>query len=231
MRFKQFLPASEKNCFLKKTVRMILRAKKAGNFTTVYNEFIYDDRLTARAKGVLLWVLSQKDDWVIYKSTIHKSFKESRETIWKAFKELVSAGYVIETDVIDRNKNGAIVGRRVDYLVYEVSIFSKNHKVLYHSLEPQNQSLGLRSVTNTNCITNTEKTKKTNTKGEQVRGQNRFYNFLAKSGLEKATEKTLEGLMDGNSVSVSVLPDELLISLLQAGCTRTVNNKLIYNGV
>lgn len=212
---------------------MIVKAKKAGNFTTVYNEFIYDKNLSARAKGVLLWLMSKPDDWAVRKSSLHYDFKEGRDAIWKAFSELVDNEYVAVIQKINRTKSGEFKSRENDYVVYEVSMRSSQFGKLYNqALQPQNQESVLRSVINTNNKLNTEYNNtynnKINTKGEQrVRGKDRFFDFLDKVGLEVATEKTLDGIEKGESISVSVLPDELLIALLSSGkCKRTKNNKI-----
>lgn len=42
--------------------------KESGNFVTVHKNFIHDDNLSWKAKGILLYLLSRPDDWQIYES-------------------------------------------------------------------------------------------------------------------------------------------------------------------
>lgn len=209
---------------------MILRAKKEGNFTTVYNEFIYDKNLSARAKGVLMWILSKPDDWVIYKKNLHYDFKEGREAIWKAFKELIDAKYVIE---VEKNNvdptTGRFTKRNSDYVVYEVSVNSPSFDVIYTNQRTEVQSLDSGFILNTNVV-NTNSVNKLNTKKRinTKKDANRFFSFLDNVGLEEATRKTLNGLKEGNSISTSILPKELLSSLVLSGCHITKYGKLIW---
>jgi hypothetical protein len=209
---------------------MILRAKKEGNFTTVYNEFIYDKNLSARAKGVLMWILSKPDDWVIYKKNLHHDFKEGREAIWKAFKELINAKYVIE---VEKNKinptTGRFTQRNSDYVVYEVSVNSPSFDVIYTDQKTEVQTSDSGFILNTN-VANTNSSVILNTEEEikTKKDPNRFFSFLSAVGLEAATDKTLEGLKQGNSISASILPQELLRSLLLKGCHITKYGKIIW---
>ncbi len=209
---------------------MILRAKKAGNFTTVYNEFIYDKRLSARAKGLLLWIMSKPDNWVTYKKNIANDFKEGTAAMWNAMKELIDFGYVIEVDEIGRSDSGQFSGNKKTQIVYEVSIYSDNFESVYGRTEkPKVQELHSRLLINTkeeqilnNNLLNTKK--EINTKKDT----DRFFSFLSNVGLKVATQKTLEGMKSGNSISVSILPQELLVALIGEGCTVTKYGKLIY---
>lgn len=209
---------------------MILRAKKEGNFTTVYNEFIYDKKISARAKGVLMWILSKPDDWVIYKKNLHYDFKEGREAIWTAFKELINAGYVIEVEKTKIDPDtGRFLPRNSDYVVYEVSVDSPSFNILYPQPRTEVQSSDSGSLLNTNVVnTNSFDILSTEKKQKTKKDPNRFFSFLSNVGLTKATDKTLEGLKQGNSISASILPQELLRSLVLRGCHITKYGKVVW---
>ena len=54
----------------------------AGNFTILSNAVINDERLSFRARGVLIWLLSKPDDWRTRSDSIAgQSPKEGRDAI------------------------------------------------------------------------------------------------------------------------------------------------------
>lgn len=209
---------------------MIKRAKKQGNFTTVYNEFIVDTRLSARAKGVMIWLLSKPDDWVVNKKHLYSQFKEGRDAIWKAFLELVELGYIIPVEEVARKESGRFNKRSTGYLVYEVSIYSSQFNLLYpETKEPQNQFSVPRSLLNTDDNKKLNKNKETNTENitkTELKDSNRFFDYLDSVGLEVAAQQTYKGISEGQIVSVGILPPQLKDKLIEMGCAVTPNKKL-----
>ena len=84
------------------------------NWTVIRNEVINDDRLSFKATGVLIYILSKPDHWNTSTAQLAKVKKEGLDAIRTALTELRHAGYVrtrryqddrgrwqYETDVFD----------------------------------------------------------------------------------------------------------------------------------
>ena len=139
---------------------MIRRAQHKKNFTTVHNEFINDTRLSARAKGVMIWLLSKPDHWIIRREHLYKCFKEGRTAVWTAFKELIEYGYIVEEE-FKRGDGGKLQGGK-SYVVYEISKHSNNFSLLYPAEKPDAESRRFGGIVSTDSIANTEIQKKRN---------------------------------------------------------------------
>lgn len=71
-------------------------------FTILDNSVINDNRLSFRARGVLIWLLSKPADWRTRSEAIAaQSPKEGREAIRSAMRELRDAGYMVTERVQD----------------------------------------------------------------------------------------------------------------------------------
>lgn len=88
------------------------------NFTTVSNTLICNPHLSARAKGVLIYLLSRPADWDVYASEIERHFTDGIKSIYSILSELEEKGY------IERDQSREESGR-----------FSKNEWKVYSSLE------------------------------------------------------------------------------------------------
>jgi len=97
----------------------IKRTKRRDNFVMIGNEVIQDDRITIEARGVLVFLLSLPQDWVVRKNDLQKRLKVSRRTIDRCFDEMKQCGYLCETDFV--KKDGKFDGK--GYLIYDYSIF------------------------------------------------------------------------------------------------------------
>lgn len=77
----------------------------ASNFTILSNAVINDDRLTFRARGVLVWLLSKPDDWRTRSDSIAAhSPKEGRDAIRATLRELAELGYLVREKI--QNERG-----------------------------------------------------------------------------------------------------------------------------
>ncbi|MDC3729331.1 replication protein [Rhodococcus sp. Rp3] len=77
----------------------------ASNFTILSNAVINDERLSFRARGVLIWLLSKPDDWHTRSDSITgQSPKEGRDAIRSALRELAELGYLIREKI--QNERG-----------------------------------------------------------------------------------------------------------------------------
>ena len=79
-----------------------IKRKRAGdNFTILSNEFLRDENLSLKAKGLLAYILSLPDDWKIYFEEVANHHKDSAKAARIAWKELEEQGYAKTTRVVD----------------------------------------------------------------------------------------------------------------------------------
>ena len=127
------------------------------NFTIISNELIGNPNLSAKAKGVLIYLLSKPADWEVYAQEIEGHFKEKIDAIYTALSELEKQGYIIREQTREEGR------------------FSKNEWKVYSSPEYQksldtNTSTVTDFTVNGNTVnvksqtTNTDSTKTNNTK-------------------------------------------------------------------
>jgi len=84
-------------------------------YTMILNESIRDDRLTWKARGILVYLLSMPNDWTIYITELEKHAKEGETALRNGMKELESLGYIRKEQL--RDEAGKIAG--YEYVVYE----------------------------------------------------------------------------------------------------------------
>lgn len=96
---------------------MIIRSQRPeSGWTLVRNDVLQDARLSFRAVGVLVDVLSRPDDWRTSAEALSKEGpgREGRVAVEKALKELETAGYVVRRKL--RRSNGTYSW---DHIVYD----------------------------------------------------------------------------------------------------------------
>lgn len=94
---------------------MIIRAARPeANFVMVRNAVARDERLSFRARGLLVAILSRPDNWSISAENLAREGSESVGVIYKTLKELQDAGYVQRRRV--RNELGQV---RTETLVFD----------------------------------------------------------------------------------------------------------------
>lgn len=72
----------------------IIRVAKRRRFTVLDNTAVEDDRLSFRALGLLVFLLSKPDDWSVNVNHLAGTHTEGREAVRTAVRELEAAGYV-----------------------------------------------------------------------------------------------------------------------------------------
>ena len=78
----------------------IVRAPRpTGQFTTFRNDVLRDERISFRALGILVEVLSRPDNWRTDSAALAHGRKEGREAVRTALHELRLAGYLVQTAV------------------------------------------------------------------------------------------------------------------------------------
>ena len=91
-----------------KTGTVFIRTKKERNYTVMDNTFLRDERLSARAKGIFAYILYLPEDWCIYQSELVKHFKDGKDALRTAVKELETLGYITKEKV--KNELGRFSG-------------------------------------------------------------------------------------------------------------------------
>lgn len=74
---------------------MIVRSKRPStHFTVLANDVIRDRRLSWRARGILIYLLSQPDNWKTTAAHLSSVGQEGRDSIRNALAELETVGYL-----------------------------------------------------------------------------------------------------------------------------------------
>lgn len=76
---------------------------------------IYDPRLSLKAKGLLVYLLSKPDNWYVNTLDISRHSSNGIKSIWSAINELIKFGYMYKHQF--RSDNGRYAS--YNYLVYE----------------------------------------------------------------------------------------------------------------
>lgn len=100
-----------------KAGQYIFRSTLTSNFTVIPNALLQDDALSFKARGMLVRMLSNREDWVVYAGWLEKQTPgEGREAIAGGMKELEGAGYIVFA-AASRDEKGRLNGG--SWLVYD----------------------------------------------------------------------------------------------------------------
>jgi hypothetical protein len=94
---------------------MIFKKGRKTKFTTVDNTAVLDERVSYKAKGILLYLMSRPDDWKIYEDEIAKHSSDGIKSVRSGIKELIKYGYIVRKSI--RNEHGRFQG--YEYLVFD----------------------------------------------------------------------------------------------------------------
>ena len=86
--------------------------KKKDNFTTVHNNLILDEKLSWKAKGLLIYMLSRPTGWKYKSAEIAKNSTDGRDSVRNGLKELVENKYISR----QKNSDGSLT-----YYIFEDS--------------------------------------------------------------------------------------------------------------
>lgn len=73
--------------------------KKDPGYTQIPNEVLQRSDMSMKSKGLLCYLLSLPNDWVLYKTELHSHFKDGKDAINSSFEELVSHGYIVSEEL------------------------------------------------------------------------------------------------------------------------------------
>lgn len=93
-----------------------------------------------QAKGLLAYLLSLPADWEVHKTEIYKHFKNGRDSVFRAWKELEQLGYITEKKY--RDKKGRF---QTQYTIHEEPVL-KNRIGLSDSVFQKVQSTNIQSL-------------------------------------------------------------------------------------
>ena len=142
----------------------IIKIPHTKNFTTISNSTLYDNRLSAKATGFLVIMLSYPDDWRIRLTHLATVKTDGITAVRSALKELEKYGYIHSFQ--PRDEKGRLLPRI--YMVSEVPKTKEEVEEFKKSL-PQCgflQAVGPLSEKGTLLNTNILNTNINNTKGE-----------------------------------------------------------------
>jgi len=73
---------------------IIHAARPRRDFTVIPNRVLRDDALSYRARGLLVYLLSQPPDWTISSARLALESGEGRDAVRTALRELMCVGYL-----------------------------------------------------------------------------------------------------------------------------------------
>lgn len=99
--------------------------KSKGNFTQIRNEFINDEnRISWKAKMILVYMLSKPDNWSYYGSEITTHAKDGIKSTRSGIDELIVTGYLTRSNKRTVDSKGEYSGYYYD--IYEDCYDNKN---------------------------------------------------------------------------------------------------------
>lgn len=176
----------------------ITKSRSNQRFTVVPNEIFNDKSMSLKAIGLLTYLLSLPDNWVIYKSELENHFSDGETSIRTAFKELQEKGYILSVEI--RNEKGHFKG--YNHHVYDYPIKKEPKRDFPISDNPilDNPILDNQVLLNTNN-TNTHSNNKNNiNKKDASHLKSDFEVKNLKKEIEKGKRNSLNG--QGNEVTV-----------------------------
>ena len=112
---------------------MIFRICKdpANPYVMINRALAQSPNLSAKAKGIIFYLLSLPDNWQIYEIELVRHFKDGRDSIRAGLKELITVGY------IKRNQRRAESGH---FAGYEYQVFEIPQQVTVVGLSDNGES-------------------------------------------------------------------------------------------
>ena len=167
--------------------KKIFRRKISKEFVRIQNDILLNDKLSWKAKGLLCFMLSRKDDWEFHKVQVQKYSTDGRDGTISAFNELIKAGYVKQ--IRKRDTKGKFIS--FDYLVYDAPFTDSPFTDKPFTEKPNTENTSLVTTQGNNTeFSNTEFKKNCNSiPGNSVPGNaeslsNKSYQELYEMGIE-----------------------------------------------
>jgi len=103
----------------------IVRKSTTKNYSIIPNIGLIDPNLSAKAKGLLAYMLTLPNDWRFHQEELEKHFTDGTKSIRTALNELITQGYVVKKPL--RDENGKFSG--TDWVVYDNPTFENRKSV------------------------------------------------------------------------------------------------------
>lgn len=103
---------------------MVIKSNPKKNFTCIPNEIFADDRLSRKARFLLLELLSKPESWNLNYKHLVNSGREGEYAVRGGIEELLEAGYIHREAT---RQNGRISG--IEYYVYDRAMSRDEHQV------------------------------------------------------------------------------------------------------
>lgn len=147
---------------------IVNRVEKIGNFTTIDNGYLNDEDLSFKAKGILTYLLSLPDDWVVHIGHIVTKSKDGISSFRTGLSELIDKGYLKRYPI---KEDGVII--RWETEINE-SIEINSNSPLGENLEVEDQDLEKEDDNNNdkNIPPKAEEIANLDKKGEIILGEN-----------------------------------------------------------
>lgn len=94
---------------------------KHRDFTIIDNNFLRDERLSFKAKGLFMYMWSQSNDWNFYVNELSNHAKDGRNAVMTGLEELENYGYLKRKRV--RNAQGQL--KETEYVLSETPTLEK----------------------------------------------------------------------------------------------------------
>lgn len=122
-----------------------IKKDKAGHFTIISNDVVKDKNLSFKARGLFLYLWSQKENWNYYEKEIVKHTPEGITSLRSGIKELENNGYLKRT----REREGGKVKASV-WVLSETGKFKKLDKPTLEKPKQEKPKQENRTLINTN---------------------------------------------------------------------------------
>lgn len=138
----------------------IIKKGSSENFMIMQRDPLQRADLTMKAKGLLAYLMTLPQDWVIYRTELVAHFKDGKDGVFSALNELIEAGYIVREQ--QRGAHGKF--SKVNYIASDT---------LLNSPQTEKPSTGKPSTENPqlqrNIIQSNNNTKKDNTNNSERR--------------------------------------------------------------
>ncbi|WP_413539093.1 hypothetical protein [Enterococcus malodoratus] len=121
----------------------IFRRSKTNNYSIIHNEILRRSDISWKAKGIMCYVLSLPDDWVIYLEELIEHATDKKASFRSGWNELIEKGYVSRFPI--RNEAGKIVEWRTEI---RENVDTKASSPLTDFQEVENQEVENQEVEN-----------------------------------------------------------------------------------
>lgn len=105
----------------------IKKASKRNNFTTVNNDYLQDENLSWKAKGIITYIMSLPENWILNVYDLRNRSKDGRDSTANGLKELIDNKYCIR--IRSHSKGGLFAG--FDYEVSDIKFYIEDTEQPY----------------------------------------------------------------------------------------------------